>query len=138
MKVSKIRRRGGGPLSALASLALVLGLSSGALATVTTTDIAILDGRPPSPASTPDTSVSIGCGRAIALRAAVALDPDGAAAACADGGHFDIALTQGRGLTYMAGLVPEASTWAMVVAGFAVVGAFLRGRRRSRRGSSSS
>jgi hypothetical protein len=138
MEVSKIGRRRGAPRSALASLVLVLGISSGALATVTMAHIAVLDGRPSSPASTPDTNASIGCGQAIALRAAVALDPDGAAAICADGGHFDIALTQGRGLTYMGGLVPEASTWAIVMAGFAVVGAFLRGRRRARRGSSSS
>ena len=141
MKITRIGRRGAGPSSALASLILVLGLSAGAQAAsrpATTAGIPVFDARPQSAAYASDTDASILCGRAIALNAAIILDPANASAICADGGDFGIPRTEGRSVAFIGGLVPEASVWAMIMLGFAGVGAFLRGRRRARGGSSRS
>lgn len=78
-----------------------------------------------------DTGADILCGRAMTLNAAVTLDASIVSDSCAHGGDYG----SGRpdfGSEGFAGLaVPEPAAWAMMLAGLAVIGAFLRVRARS-------
>ncbi|HLZ82446.1 MAG TPA: hypothetical protein VKQ54_02690 [Caulobacteraceae bacterium] len=124
-------------MSALVSLVLVLGLGPGAHAApglARTADIIVLDR--PQTAYAQDTGASILCGRPMALSAAVTLDLDNVSALCTSR-DLGTAPMEARSIAFNTG-APEASVWAMVVLGFACVGAFLRGRRRARGGSSRS
>jgi PEP-CTERM motif len=47
-----------------------------------------------------------------------------------DFGDYTLAIN-GPGTVIIGGAIPEASTWAMIIAGFGIVGAALRRRRRS-------
>jgi hypothetical protein len=79
-------------------------------------------------------SARILCGRAIALNAAVTMDTNTVSGSCAGGGGYDSGRgdfgSQGfSGSGAAGGPVPEPAAWALMLGGFAMVGAALRRRR---------
>jgi hypothetical protein len=75
------------------------------------------------------TGATIGCGRAIALNAAVTMDTNTISANCTTvAGDVGSGLSGGPGGV---GAVPEPSTWAMLLLGFAGIG-FMTYRRKSK------
>jgi type VI secretion system secreted protein VgrG len=81
-----------------------------------------------------NTSATILCGRAIALHAAVTMDTNTISGNCAGGGDYGSGRTDygshgfsGSGAG--GGVVPEPSTWALMLGGFGLAGAALRRRR---------
>jgi type VI secretion system secreted protein VgrG len=72
---------------------------------------------------TMNTGAQILCGRALASTAAVTLDTNTVINDCPSGGDF--------GSYGFSGRVPEPATWAMMISGFAFVGAHQRRMRRT-------
>jgi type VI secretion system secreted protein VgrG len=71
-----------------------------------------------------DTGANILCGRAIALTAAVTMDTNTISNNCSDGGDYGSARTDfgSAGFSGPGVVVPEPSTWALMLAGFAGLG----------------
>ena len=78
-----------------------------------------------------NTSAKILCGRAIALVAAVTLDGNTVSNNCGNGGDYGSGRSDFGSAGFSGPVVPEPSTWAMMLIGFGGIGSI--GYRRARR-----
>ncbi len=78
-----------------------------------------------------NTGASILCGRAIALVAAVTLDSNSISSDCSGGGALGSGRTDFGSGGFADNTVPEPESWAMLIAGFGMIGARMRRRART-------